>query len=276
MTTWSASPSSSAGPDTHGPVDGEHVGTTPDACDQRLGDAGPTRAARRRPRATSAPERVELADERDAELDRRGARPARWSRPRRCRSRRGACRPSTRNQHDRAGRRSRGSRPTARGAAAPDDGRRDRVGGGQRHDGGRRGSASRCGRRSRTSSTAPARARSARGVAGDDVEADVVADPLEVRGRRDRRRRASASRRRDGLGRAGGADQVAGDALGRRDRRRRRRRTPCGSPRPRPRRSAASTCRARSRGRSRRRRARRRRARAACTRRRPRRRATAR
>ena len=75
-----------------------------------------------------------------------------------------------------------------------------------------------------------------RALAVHDVEADVVADLLEVRGRR----HDAVAQRRAARSTASAAPAPPimwpSDALGRRDRRRARRRTPCGSPRPRRRR----------------------------------------
>ena len=243
MTTWSTSPSSSAGPGHRRPHEQQHVGTTPDASRERpghpaprvqRGDAFAHVGARGVERPTSGmPElarephgpldglalggadRAAVLAAGDAEPADRAGRRSRASRrrPRRCGARRRASTPGAVT----CAAVGRSVTPASTSTGAED----------QR---------SRCGRRSRTSSTATGAARTARGAPRDDVEPDVVADLLEVRGRRD----DAVAHREQARSTASAApaprDQVTGDALGRRDRRGRRRRTPCGSPRPRPRR----------------------------------------
>ena len=122
MITWSAMPSSSAGPDTAGPTSISTIGTTPDASASALADAAP-RVQRRDAFADVGARLRDAADDRDAELDREVHGPLDRSRPRRCRSRRGACRRRCVNQPTR-----RPSISPDRGvdgvAAVPEDGRR--------------------------------------------------------------------------------------------------------------------------------------------------------
>ena len=235
MTTMSKRPSASAGPETHAPVTASSVGTAPETPRDLARQPSP-RVQRGDVLAQLGAGRVELADERDARARPRAAPPARPSRRRARRSRRDAFRPRC-GTTSLAGRRS--SRTDADAAASA--WRVDRRRG---HDGRR-----------------------------EDQRDVVAAEPERVRqrglrcertGRRRARRRGGCRRRAargspsaaraplrrartagDRFGCAGRADEVAGDALRRRDRRRRRRRRPCGSLRLRPRRSAGSTCRAR-------------------------------
>ncbi len=75
ITTWSTSPSTRAGPDTHGPTTASIVGTTPDASLKRPGHASPAACSDSTPSPTSAPEVATRADHRHAEVDPEAYRP---------------------------------------------------------------------------------------------------------------------------------------------------------------------------------------------------------
>ena len=80
MITWSAMPSSSAGPDTAGPDEHEHDRHDTRRVGERLGDAAP-RVQRGDALVHVGARAGDPPDDRDAELDRRGARPARSPAP---------------------------------------------------------------------------------------------------------------------------------------------------------------------------------------------------
>ena len=222
ITTWSTSPSSSAGPDTHGPTTASRVGTTPDASLRARGDAAPG-VQRRDALADVGARRRDGADHRDAELDpeataRSSASPSATPIAPRCLP------PSRRNQL--TVRPCRSGEGGADGVAALRHHRR------RRHRREQRRSTRRCGqspavrtrvalcppkpnefeiagrvadlarRPATTSSSMSSPTRSRLAVGGDDAVAD-------------------REQRRDRLDRAGSADQVPGHALGRGDRRRR-------------------------------------------------------
>ncbi len=162
MITWSAIPSSSAGPDTAGPTSTSTIGHDARRVGERLGHPAPRvqrrHALRRRRRPSWRSARRSACRARP-----RGAPPARWSRPRRCRSRPRCLPPSRLNQLTGRPSISRTSAATA-ALRCPKTGVavvRPCV----TRRGGRPapGSGWRCGRRTRTSSTAPACARSAGG-----------------------------------------------------------------------------------------------------------------
>ena len=67
ITTWSKSPSASAGPDTHAPVTANSVGTTPEMCTSSRASA-PPRVQRGDAVAQLGARRVELADQRELQL----------------------------------------------------------------------------------------------------------------------------------------------------------------------------------------------------------------
>ena len=216
------------------PMTASSVGTTSRHARRARGRGGPTRASAATPSRELRARGVELADERNLRararelhraLDGRAAPPRR--------SRRGACRPRPGTTRP-AGRRSRAARPSPRRRPARRSATADRRRG-SRHEAGTKISAALWPPKPNEFDSA--------GAGGDRARL------------RPRRRRAGCRRRccsrfavggtsplrdreqaRDGFGRARGADEVAGDALGRRDGRGECRRTPCGSPRLRPRR----------------------------------------
>ena len=220
ITTWSSSPSASAGPDTHAPVTASRVGTTPETRRDSRGELAP-RVERGDVLAQLGARGVDLADERDAQLAGEAHRPLDGLAAAARRSRRGASRRRCGTTRP-AGRRPRAAPPMPRrrrrrgSASSPRVGARISC---RAVTTSERRSAWRCGRRTRTSSTAPARASIARGAPATTSRwmSSPSCSRFAVGGTMPSRIASSAG---DGFGRAGGADQVPGDALGRRDRRR--------------------------------------------------------
>src|SRR5262245_10753295 len=216
MTTWSTSPSIRAGPDTHGPTTASSVGTTPEAS-VRARATRPQAWSDATPSPTSAPD-VAIApttgtpSSMPSRTARSSASPSATPIAPRCLP------PSSLNQLTVRPCRSERAAVTASlrcvitgatGVGENSGVTALRSAGGREHEAG----------------VVPAEAERVRqrrlrpdltGRTCHDVELDVVAESFEVGGGR-HRAVPHGQQRRDGLHRTGGADEVAGHALRRRD-----------------------------------------------------------